>query len=63
MTYTGVFQDKSGTYHFETHVAAHDRRKAWTEVHKKRANENTCLIMLIDGQASVRTYQDIVDTD
>jgi hypothetical protein len=59
--YTGVFQDKDGRYHFETHVATHDRRAAWHEVHAKRSYENTCLTMLIDGQVNVRTYEDVVD--
>ena len=61
MIYTAVFQDKDGHYHFETHVATHDRRVAWREVHKKRSNTDACLVMLIDGQANVRTHEDIVD--
>ena len=44
MIYTGVFQDKDGHYHFETHVAAHDRRAAWQEVHGKRLNSDMCLV-------------------
>ena len=61
MIYTGVFQDKDGHYHFETHVAAHDRRAAWQEVHSKRLDSDMCLVMLIDGQVNVRTYEDVVD--
>ncbi len=61
MIYTGVFQDTDGHFHFETHVASHDRKAAWHEVYGKRQADDTCLVMLIDGQASVRTYEDIVD--
>ena len=61
MIYTGVFQDMDGHYHFETHVATHDRRAAWREVYDKRSNIEACLVMLIDGKADVRTYDDIVD--
>ena len=61
MIYTGVFQDADGHYHFETHVATHDRRAAWHEVYDKRSNIETCLVMLIDGKADVRTYDEIVD--
>jgi carbonic anhydrase len=60
--YTGVFQDKDGHFHFETHVATHDRTAAWHQVHDARSNKKVCLIMLIDGQANVKTYRDIVDT-
>ena len=63
MIYTGIFQDKNGQYHFETHVATHDRRAAWHQVHDKRSDTDTCLVMLIDGQASVRTYQDVIDNN
>ena len=63
MIYTGVFQDTHGRYHFETHVATHDRRAAWREVYDKRSNIDACLVMLIDGKADVRTYQDIVDNN
>ena len=61
MIYTGIFQDTAGKFYFETHVASHDRRSAWHEVHDKRAIDDTCLIMLVDGKINVRTYQDIVD--
>ena len=61
MIYTGIFQDKDGQYHFETHIATHDRRAAWHEVYGKRSNTDTCLVMLIDGQVNVRTYDDVID--
>ena len=63
MIYTGVFQDKDGHYHFETHVATHDRRQAWHEVHKKRSNTEACLVLLIDGQINAGTYDDVVDVN
>ena len=62
MIYTAVFQDKTGKYSFETHVSTHDRVSAWHEIHTKRQFAETCLVMLIDGQASVKTYADILDT-
>ena len=63
MIYTGVFQDNNGHFHFETHVSSHDRKAAWHEVYRKRSNDETCLVLLIDGQANVRTYDDVVDTN
>ena len=62
MIYTAVFQDCYGVYSFETHVSKHDRNAAWHEIYEKRANEQTCLVLLIDGQANVKTFDDIVDT-
>jgi len=59
--YTAVFQDSEGLYSFETHVAVHDRSAAWHEVHEKRENKDRCLVLLIDGQANVKTFGDIVD--
>ncbi len=61
MIYTAVLQDKDGQYSFETHVAVHDRNKAWHELHEKRKNKDACLVLLIDGQANVRTYEEVVD--
>lgn len=61
MIYTAVFQDDRGQFSLETHVAAHDRNMAWCELYEKRKNKNACLVLLIDGHASVRTYKDIVD--
>ena len=61
MIYTAVFQDNKHTYSFETHVSSHDRNAAWHDIYEKREDENSCLVLLIDGQASVRTFDDIVD--
>ena len=61
MIYTAVFQDNKHTYSFETHVSSHDRIAAWHDIHEKREDENSCLVLLIDGQASVRTFDDVVD--
>ena len=61
MIYTAVFQDRYGVYSFETHVSKHDRSAAWHEIYEKRKDEQTCLVLLIDGQASVKTFDDIVD--
>ena len=61
MIYTAVFQNKEGEYNFEIHVATHDRTNAWHEIYPKRQDSETCLVMLIDGQASVKTYADILD--
>ena len=61
MIYTAVFQSSEHAYTFETHVSSHDRVAAWHEIHEKREDENSCLVLLIDGQASVRTFDDIVD--
>ena len=63
MIYTAVFQDTYGQYTFENHVSSHDRTSAWRDIHEKRENENTCLVLLIDGQANVRTYKDAIDTN
>jgi hypothetical protein len=63
MIYTAVFQNKAGKYSFEIHTATHDRTHAWYEVEQKHADKDQCLVLLIDGQASVKTYDDIVDTD
>jgi hypothetical protein len=56
MIYTAVFQDVRGDYTFETHVSSHDRDDAWHDIHDKRENQNACLVLLIDGQADVRTF-------
>ena len=61
MDYTAVFQDQAGQYTFEDHIAAHDRTEAWHQIHEKRANANTCLVLLIDGKANVKTFEDVVD--
>ena len=61
MIYTAVFQDRYGVYSFESHVATHDRTEAWHQIHKRREDEDTCLVLLIDGQANVKTFEDIVD--
>ena len=61
MVYTAVFQDQSGQYTFEDHIAAHDRTEAWHQIHERRTNTDTCLVMLIDGKANVKTFEDIVD--
>ena len=55
MIYTAVFQNTDGKYSFESHVATHDRTAAWHQIHKRREDEDTCLVLLIDGQANVRT--------
>ena len=62
MIYTAVFQNSECAYIFETHVSSHDRTLAWHDIHEKREDENSCLVLLIDGQASVRTFEDTVDT-
>ena len=61
MIYTAVFQNSKGEDSFESHVATHDRTDAWHQIHKRREDEDTCLVLLIDGQANVKTYDDIVD--
>jgi len=61
MIYTAVFQNADSDYSFETHVSSHDRNAAWHDVHEKRKDENSCLVLLIDGQANVRTFDDVVD--
>ena len=61
MIYTAVFQNSESVYSFETHVSSHDRGTAWHDIHEKREDENSCLVLLIDGQASVRTFDDFVD--
>ena len=61
MVYTAVFQDQSGQYTFEDHIATHDRTEAGHQIHEKRTDENTCLVLLIDGKANVKTFEDIVD--
>ena len=63
MTYTAIFQNKAGKYSFENHVGAHDRTEAWHEIEQTHTDEDQCLVLLIDGQADVKTYDDIVDTD
>jgi len=61
LIYTAVFQGIDGKYTFETHVVTHDRSAAWHEIYAKRQDKESCLVLLIDGQASVRTFEDIVD--
>ena len=61
MIYTAVFQNTENQYSFETHVSSHDRNAAWRDIYEKREDENSCLVLLIDGQASVRTFDDVVD--
>ena len=61
MIYTAVFQNSECVYIFETHVSSHDRIAAWHDIHAKREDENSCLVLLIDGHASVKTYNDVVD--
>jgi len=62
MIYTAVFQNSECAYIFETHVSSHDRVAAWHDIYKKRQDENACLVLLIDGQANVKTYDGVVDT-
>ena len=61
MIYTAVFQNRDCAFIFETHVSSHDRTLAWHDIHEKREDENSCLVLLIDGQANVKTFEDIVD--
>ena len=61
MIYTAVFQNTKGEYSFESHVAPHARSAAWHQIHKRREDKDVCLVLLIDGQASVKTFDDIVD--
>ena len=61
MIYTAVFQDSDCAFTFETHVSSHDRTIAWHEIYEKREDENSCLVLLIDGQANVSTFEDTVD--
>ena len=61
MIYTAVFQDEEERFIFETHVGAHDRSVAWKEAYDNRGNEKSCLVLLIDGQANIRTFNDVVD--
>ena len=56
MIYTAVFQNSKGEYSFESHVATHDRTEAWHQIHKRREDEDTCLVLLIDGQANAVSY-------
>ncbi len=62
LIYTAVFQDNECAFTFETHVSSHDRVAAWKDIFNKRENENACLVLLIDGQADVKTFDDIVDS-
>ena len=61
MIYTAVFQNSESAFIFETHVSSHDRNLAWHDIHEKRKDENSCLVLLIDGQANVRTYDGTLD--
>jgi hypothetical protein len=61
MTYTAVFRDDRGKYIFEFHVATHDRPATWKAIGESRNNKESCLVLLIDGQANINTYSDIVD--
>jgi len=61
LTYTAVFQCADGKYIFEPHVATHDRSAAWREIDENRQDKENCLVLLIDGQANVKTFEDIVD--
>ena len=60
MIYTAVFQNSDCDFIFETHVSSHDRNIAWHDIHEKRDDDDTCLVLLIDGQANVRTFDDIL---
>ena len=59
MIYTAVFQDNEGKFTSETRVSSHDRSTAWHEVHNQRGEKNSCLVLLIDGQATLRTFDDV----
>ena len=61
MIYTAVFQNRYCEFIFETHVSSHDRNIAWHDIHEKRDDDDTCLVLLIDGQATVRTFDDVLD--
>ncbi len=61
MTYTAVFQNAKGEYSFMTVIETHDRTQAWESAHEKRTDLDSCLVLLIDGDAIVRTYADVVD--
>ena len=61
MTYTAVFQNTAGKYTFVTFVSTHDRQQAWSVAHESRIDPDSCLVLLIDGEASVKTFDDVVD--
>tara|TARA_R110002124_G_scaffold173943_2_gene341564 strand:- start:23 stop:247 length:225 start_codon:yes stop_codon:yes gene_type:complete len=61
MTYTAVFRDCKGKYIFEPHVGTHDRTSAWKQISESQEDSAICLVLLIDGQAAIKTYDDIVD--
>jgi len=61
MIYTAVFQNTDNEYSFETHVSSHDRNAAWRQIQEKQEDGKKCLVLLIDGQANVKTFDDIVD--
>jgi len=61
MIYTAVFQNTDNEYSFETHVSSHDRNAAWHQIQERQEDEKKCLVLLIDGQANVRTFDDVVD--
>ena len=63
MIYTAVFQDSKGEFTFERRVSSHDRTKAWQDIYEKRENQNGCLVLLIDGQANVRTHASVAQLD
>ena len=60
MTYTAVFQNSKGEYSFTSEIETPDRNKAWKKIHDERADPDTCLVLLIDGEHAVRTYNDIL---
>jgi hypothetical protein len=62
MTYTAVFQNAKGEYTFATLVQTHDRNEAWKKIHEQRSDPDMCLVLLLDGDVAIRTYEDVVDT-
>jgi len=61
MTYTAVFQNPKGNYSVENHIGSHDRTVAWHAIRDGQEKEGLSLVMLIDGQAHVKTRDDMVD--
>jgi hypothetical protein len=61
LTYTAVFRGTNGKYTFEPYVATHDRPATWREIHNNRQDKESSLVLLIDGQANIKTLEDIVD--
>ena len=60
MIYTAVFQDSTGQLYSEVYNASPNRDVAWEHIHANRSRASFCLLLLVTGDQSILTHEDIM---